>query len=274
VNSPGGRDAQALIASNPLWYHTMELAPGVITPGWFDLRPVIGELPWPDVRGKRCLDVATFDGHLAFELERRGATEVVCTDIPTNADWDHLPRHRDDATKFLAQTAGEKGLGFRIAAEILGSKVRREWINVYDLSPERLGQFDVVVCGSLLLHLESPFRALDAIRSVTDGHFMSCEQIDVRSSVINRRKPVLFLEGEDGRWCIPNVQAHRRMLEIAGFDLVRWTEPYVERFGTGHPRVSATSRQDRITALLTRRLCGDAYGVPHAAVLTRTALKN
>ena len=65
----------------PLWYHTLELAPGVVTPGWFDLRPIVSLLPWPDVRGKRCLDVGTYDGFLAFELERRGAAEVVATDI-------------------------------------------------------------------------------------------------------------------------------------------------------------------------------------------------
>ena len=82
------RDLSAEVAAHQLWYHTMELAPGVVTPGWFDLRPVIDRLPWPDVRGKRCLDVGTFDGHLAFELERRGAGEVVCTDLASEAEWD------------------------------------------------------------------------------------------------------------------------------------------------------------------------------------------
>ena len=57
----------------PLWYHTLELPGGIVTPGWFDLRGVVDRLPWPDVRGKRCLDVGTYDGFYAFELERRGA---------------------------------------------------------------------------------------------------------------------------------------------------------------------------------------------------------
>ena len=48
----------------------MELAPGVVTPGWFDLRGILDVLPWPDVEDKRCLDVGTYDGQLAFELER------------------------------------------------------------------------------------------------------------------------------------------------------------------------------------------------------------
>lgn len=70
----------------------MELAPGVVTSGWFDLRPIVDRMPWPDVRGKRCLDIGTYDGFLAFELERRGAAEVVCTDVDDHRGWD-WPAH-------------------------------------------------------------------------------------------------------------------------------------------------------------------------------------
>ncbi|MHB1891222.1 MAG: hypothetical protein ACYCUF_10125, partial [Acidimicrobiales bacterium] len=71
--TPGTRgDLRRAVAEVPLWYHTIELAPGVVTPGWFDLRTVAARAPWPDVRGLRCLDVASSDGFLAFELERRG----------------------------------------------------------------------------------------------------------------------------------------------------------------------------------------------------------
>ena len=79
------------VASVPVWYHTMELAPGVVTPGWFDLRPIVDHLPWPGVAGKRCLDVGTYDGFLAFELERRGASEVVAIDIDDHDRWDWPP---------------------------------------------------------------------------------------------------------------------------------------------------------------------------------------
>ena len=81
-------DARAAVDQVRLWYHTMELAPGVVTPGWFDLRPILDRLPWPDVEGKRCLDVGTYDGHLAFELERRGAAEVLALDISDHESWD------------------------------------------------------------------------------------------------------------------------------------------------------------------------------------------
>jgi tRNA (mo5U34)-methyltransferase len=75
------------VAANPLWYHTLEPGPHVVTPGWFDLRPVVHRMPWPDVRGARCLDIGTYDGFLAFELERRGAPEVIATDLGSHEHW-------------------------------------------------------------------------------------------------------------------------------------------------------------------------------------------
>ena len=110
----------------PLWYHTMDLGGGVVTPGWFDLRPIVDRMPWPDVRGKRCLDVGTYDGFLAFELERRGASEVVALDIPNHEDWDWPPDVRAQGGERLAELAGpEKGAGFRVAREALGSSVEK-----------------------------------------------------------------------------------------------------------------------------------------------------
>src|SRR5919199_6460822 len=141
-------EARASVEQVPLWYHTMELAPGVTTPGWFDVRPAVELMPWPEVRGKRCLDVGTYDGFLAFELERRGAAEVVATDIADHAEWDHEVRLGARSTELLETIAGEKGAGFEIARDLLGSSVEKREVNAYDLTPDAVGEFDVVVCGS------------------------------------------------------------------------------------------------------------------------------
>src|ERR671936_2901049 len=72
------------------WYPTTELAPGVVTPGWFDTRKVVGRLPLPaSLAGMRCLDISTFDGFWAFEMERRGAEETIAIDLldPLAHDW-------------------------------------------------------------------------------------------------------------------------------------------------------------------------------------------
>src|SRR5439155_4349574 len=87
-------------ALDPLWYHTLELGDGTVTPGWMDLRPIVERLPWPDVRGKRCLDVGTYDGFLAFELERRGAAAVVATDISDHSQWDWPRAQRERGAEY------------------------------------------------------------------------------------------------------------------------------------------------------------------------------
>lgn len=66
------------------WWHTIDIAPGVVTPGSWELRPAAGRMPWPgggDFRNLRCLDIGTMDGFWAFEMERRGAADVVASDL-------------------------------------------------------------------------------------------------------------------------------------------------------------------------------------------------
>ncbi len=258
--------AQA-VAENPLWYHTIELRPGIVTAGWFDLRSVVDALPWPDVSGKRCLDVGTYDGFLAFELERRGAAEVVATDVASHEDWDFPPAVRAGGVELLREIAGEKGRGFEIAARALGSKVRKVEINVYDLSREALGTFDVVVCGSLLLHLRDPFRALEGIRSVCGGTFMSSEQIDVPLTAFQRRTPLTNMSGiGQVQWHVPNLAGHRGMIRAAGFRIERVIKPYSIPFGASHPPVKASARTRALCRLVTK-----GWGVPHSALRAHPA---
>jgi tRNA (mo5U34)-methyltransferase len=261
------RDVADAVRGNPLWYHTIELRPGIVTSGWFDLRPIVGSLPWPDVRGKRCLDIGTYDGFLAFELERRGAAEIVATDVGSHEDWDFPPAIRAGGVDLLRQIAGEKGHGFEVAVRALGSSVRKQQINVYDLSPSTVGTFDVVVCGSLLLHLRDPFRALEAIRSVCAGEFMSCEQIDVALTASHRRAPVTNI-GRIGQvqWHVPNLAGHRAEIRAAGFRIERAIRPYSIPFGPAHPKVEASVRTRLLSRFVTR-----GWGVPHSALLARPA---
>jgi tRNA (mo5U34)-methyltransferase len=262
-------DIKAAIDANPLWYHTIEVAPGVVTPGWFDLRAVVDRMPWPDVAGKRCLDVGTYDGFLAFELEKRGAAEIVATDISDHESWDWPADARARGTEYLAAVAGpEKGLGFNIAKDVLGSKVEKREISIYDLSPDTVGTFDVVVCGSLMLHLREPVRALEAIRSVCTGKFLSSEQIDLSLSLIGPRRPIARLDGMAGlcQWWVPSIAGHRRMLRSGGFAIERSSRPYSVGYGVSHPP-RGRSRREIIDHTLARVLTGEA-GVPHIAVLT------
>jgi tRNA (mo5U34)-methyltransferase len=248
-----------------LWYHTLELPGGVLTPGWFDLRAQAERLPWPDVRGKRCLDVGTYDGFYAFELERRGAAEVVATDISDHAEWDWPAAMRAGAPADLAAVAGDKGQGFEVARAALASKVRRIEASAYHLDPDELGRFDVVVCGSLMVHLRDPVRALEAIRSVCDGWFMSVESVSLWLSLRFPRTALAELRFDEQRcqWWEVNAAGHRKMVTTAGFEVTRTARTFIEPFGTGHPSFRARAPRWRPS----RR------GVPHAALLARPRLQ-
>ena len=270
MSATGQAELREAVAANELWYHTIELPGGVVTPGWFDLRSVVDKLPWPEVSGKRCLDVGTYDGFLAFELERRGAAEVVALDIANHEDWDWPPDVRAEGPEHLALIAGpEKGVGFRIARDALGSSIEKVDMSIYELDHARMGSFDVVVCGSLMLHLRDPLRALEAIRGVCTGEFMSSEEVDLGLTLMHPRRPLAKLKGSGGQlqWWVPNVAGHRRMVFAAGFELLRTTRPYSEPFGEGH-----WSRRPKLSDLPVRvgrsLLTGD-IGVPHAALLAR-----
>jgi tRNA (mo5U34)-methyltransferase len=263
-------EAKRLVDGRPFWYHTMELGPGVVTPGWFDLRPIVDELPWPDVRGKRCLDVGPYDGFLTFELERRGAASVVAADISHPSGWDWPVLERERGSQALAEIAGEDpGGGFRAAAQALGSSAERVECSIYDLSPERVGEFDVVVCGSLLLHLRDPLRALEALRSVCREAFLSSEQVNAALTLLSRRRPLAaFRGGAKVQWWIPNAASHRLMLQAAGFTVERTAGPYSIRLGPGHPSLGRWRplRQNAAAVALT-----GSRGVPHAAILATPA---
>ena len=168
---------------------------------------------------------------------------------------------------FRSLLAGpEKGRGFQIARDALGSRVERRPLSVYDLDPADVGTFDVVVCGTLLLHLRDPLRALEAVRTVCRGQFLSAEQIDLRLSALHPRTPIAELNGSGAlcQWWEPNAAGHRRMLFAAGFAIERAPRPYCVPFGTAHPRLrGVVARRD---ALLQRLLTGGT-GVPHSAVL-------
>ncbi len=216
------------------WYHTIDLGNGVTTPGWFDLRPLLPQYPLPErLDGLRVLDVATFDGFWAFELERRGASEVVALDIDSFAEVDMPPRLR--RAKDPAYFARKTGEGFALAREALGSNVRREVLSVYDLSPERLGKFDLVFISDVLLHLMNPMKALNNICSVTRGRAIIVD-------VFNPRLPGRLLSYEGGVthniWWDLSLGALEQMVWDAGFSKVELRKKIPLGYSNGVPVIT------------------------------------
>ncbi len=139
-------EIERLVREHGRWWHEIELAPGIVTPGDDSNRmklPILDELGFPrDMRGLRALDVGCSDGYFSFEMEKRGASVLAIDFVP------------DSYT------------GFATAKQILGSSVEYRMDNVYNLSPERYGEFDLALFMGVLYHLRNPLGALDALRSV------------------------------------------------------------------------------------------------------------
>jgi tRNA (mo5U34)-methyltransferase len=249
------------------WYHTIELEPGVVTRGYFDTRAAARLVPMPaSLKGLRCLDVGTYDGFWAFEMERRGAAEVVAVDVLDPRRWDWP----DDSTPDAMAAIGDhkaRSRGFDLAKEALGSRVERRDLSVYELEPVLVGEFDFVYCGSLLLHLRDPVAAVGAMRSVCRGRLLLEDTIDVQLSLLFRRQPIATLDGH-GRpwWWRANVAGLQRMVESAGFVVQQGPIRFWMPFGEGGPEWDVTPRsllthQGREQALFAWR------GDPHAAFL-------
>jgi len=204
------------------WYHTLDLAPGVTTPGFFDHRPVIASYELPErLHGMRALDVGTFDGFWAFEMERRGA-QVTALDVDAPEDLDWPPRLRDSGPRGEEANADllSQG-GFQVAHRALGSAVVRETVSVYDATPERFGTFDLVFCGSVLVHLRDPALALERMAALCHGRFVLAEHYSRRLDWLPWPVAEFTGEGEWLTWWRPSSRAWCAMARCAGFDEVR-----------------------------------------------------
>jgi len=198
------------------WYHTLELAPGHVTDGWWDHRPFVDRFGLPErMDGLRALDVGTWDGYWAFEMERRGA-EVVALDLDDERDLDYPPRRRP--TEFPDEP---RGAGFELARRILGSKVERVNRNIYDATPEELGTFDLVFCATVLVHVRDQLLALERIANLCAGTFIFADEYDPLAGLApfpasrylaDRDKAVVF-------W-LPSARTWKKMLYTAGFNRV------------------------------------------------------
>jgi tRNA (mo5U34)-methyltransferase len=268
TDAPNAADLRRQVAEIE-WYHTLELAPGVVTPGWFDTRPALDAIPFPrDLGGKRCLDVGTYDGFWAFTMEARGAAEVVAVDIIDPRQWD-WPAGSDDAV--VAAIGGMKhaGRGFEIARQAFSSSVKRRELSIYDLDPADVGVFDFVYVGSLLLHLRDPVGALMRVRSVCRDELLLVDAVDLGLSAWSPRRPAATLDGH-GRpwWWKPNLAGLARMAEAAGFTVVVPPRRFYMQPGLGQPHGMPSLRQ-LLRPVGREALVTHLKGDPHAALLAR-----
>ena len=186
------------------WHHSIDLGQGVVTPGQDNSTKKLARLQLPEsFAGKSVLDIGAWDGFFSFEAERRGAKRVLATDSFVwrgNVDW---------ASK----------RGFDLSKRALGSRVEEMEIDVLDLSPDRVGTFDVVFFLGVLYHMKHPLLALERVASVARDFLVLETAVDMLDY---KRPAIAFYAGDEvGRdatnWCGPNPAAVVAMLKTVGF---------------------------------------------------------
>ncbi len=186
------------------WWHSFELPDGTRIEGLNDLAGLkerISQFPIPeDLRGTRVLDIGAWDGWFSFEMERRGA-EVMAID-----NWDN-PR-------------------FHEIHRLLHSRVDYRQMDVYDLSPQRIGRFDIVLFMGVLYHLKHPLLALERVCALTTGmaavdSFVLREE-HIPGVGVETRPIMAFYEtdefaGQTDNWVAPSLPCLLAFCRSAGF---------------------------------------------------------
>jgi tRNA (mo5U34)-methyltransferase len=220
------------VAQVPHWYHSVQLPDGTVTPGGSDTLDELRRIPFPSsLAGKRCLDIGTADGFWAFEMERRGASEVVAVDVldPAKQDWPENVPHQQRAA--WDDTRPRRG-GFDLAHEALESNVQWRELRVNDLDPALVGKFDFIFMGSLLLHLRDPVGALMATRSVLSGELLSVDALSPPLTILHPGQPIARFEAPGWPlWWKLNLCAYRRLFNAAGLTVMATGRPFFVKPG-------------------------------------------
>ncbi len=180
-------------------YHTIELPDGSVLPGLQSvehLRWRLGLFGLPeDLRGKRVLDIGAWDGWFSFECERRGAEVVAVDCVALNT--------------------------FLEARELLQSRVEYLTLDVSELSPAKLGTFDIVLFFGVLYHLRHPLLGLEKVVEL-------CTDLALIESYVipSEARPIpavmefyerTELGGQIDNWCGPSPEGLLAMCRSAGF---------------------------------------------------------
>lgn len=185
------------------WYQRIDLGNGIVTPGASNSPKILNGLGMPEnLQGITVLDIGAWDGFYSFEAEHRGASRVLATD---SFCW-------GDSGKYTKE-------GFDLARRALNSKVEDMHVDVLDISPEKIGAFDLVLFLGVLYHMRHPLLALEKVFSVTRNQLI----LETHVNIFNYRQPAMvFYPGSElakdpTSWWGPNPAAVEYMLRDVGF---------------------------------------------------------
>jgi tRNA (mo5U34)-methyltransferase len=188
------------------WFHSIDLGNGLVTPGRArldDLKAMADVMFDEALTGKTILDIGCYDGFYSFEAHRRGAKRVVATDHFIWRD----PRCREC---------------FELARDIIAPGMEVHDLDIPDLTPDRIGTFDLVVFAGVLYHLRHPFQTLERISPLARETLVVETHLD---AIESRRPAMTFYPGSElnndpSNWWGPNRACVEAMLQDVGFPFV------------------------------------------------------
>lgn len=235
--------------SVPLWWHSIDLGQGVVTPGTQSaafLGNRVRELNLPDLRGKDVLDIGAYDGFYSFEAERRGARRVVALDhyvwsldLPAHIKYWQACKDSSTVPAPYHETAdwrphelpGKRG--FDVAYRALSSKVEVVVEDFLTVDVRQLGTFDVVFFFGVLYHMENPLQAMRKVAAFA----RSLAIIETQAAAVPGYEhwPLCeFYESNElnhdvSNWWAPNERGLIGLCKAAGFSKVDVLTPAPSR---------------------------------------------
>ena len=199
--------ARALVDSIGHWHHKFEIYPGLVTPGSYDPSLLWSKLQIDDrCRNKTILDIGASDGFFSSRMDSIGGS-VTAVDF----------RKKDSH-------------GFGVMERVQEKKFSYIHSNVYDLVPQEVGSFDIVLFLGVLYHLPDMLKAFQKLRALckdtlliethSDNEF--CPGVPAA-----RYYKAASLAGDITNFWSPNTLCVLDMLHDAGFDVIRheaWTD--------------------------------------------------
>lgn len=259
--------AMQIIRDNPEWYHSIELAPGIVTPGRAPLahwQQILERMRLPDLAGKSVLDIGAYDGFFSFAAEQRGAARVVALDhyvwftdmVGYMADWrasqqtgTPLPAPHESPHWNPETLPGRRP--FDAAHAFFESRVEPVVGDFMTMDLTRLGCFDVVFFMGVLYHIEEPLTAMRRVRTLTAPGGLAVIESEameipgLEDSALCCFFPGRELNNDPTNWWVPNAKALEGLCQAAGFqEVTLLSQPPC----TQEPPRSTQTRPERIKA--------------------------
>jgi tRNA (mo5U34)-methyltransferase len=193
------------------WFHSIDFGNGIVTPGSIPIAVLNAQADiyfGHGLAGKSFLDIGCWDGFNSIEAMRRGARRVLATD---HFAW--TPRCWGDRRAFDLTRAH------------LAPNIEVMDIDLPDLTPERIGQFDVVLFAGVLYHLRHPLQELERVAKLALSELI----VETHLDAMDYARPAMVfypgaeLNGDDTNWWGPNRACVEAMLRDVGFGRVEFT---------------------------------------------------